>query len=182
MLSRFDTLVLFASSYIPLFIALAVQFAFSPMFKKHAWPLWVLIGVASTCLLALCLFLRKANTTEPRPVRVAKVARKDGEAMAYIVSYILPLMAVDFWADDQQKFLASAAVLVLVVVLIALLYLDAHMVHVNPTLNLLRRHVYEIETDAGDTHTVITWRRRLVKGMELKLAKVTDEVFIEGQA
>jgi hypothetical protein len=86
-------------------------------------------------------------------IEVVQVRRRDGEAMSYIVTYLLPFLAVPFGNFEQA---VSMGIFFLV---LAVLYVNSDMIHINPMLNLLGFHIYEIELKNGEIHSIITRRR-----------------------
>ena len=79
------------------------------------------------------------------------------QVMAYIASYLIPFMGLDF-----SKIENLISLLVFFFILMAI-YINSNLIHINPMLNLAGYHVYEIETDTGVTQTIISKKRRLAK-------------------
>jgi hypothetical protein len=90
-----------------------------------------LVGVIGTYSV---LYLKR--TEEGRVDRVGSAKRRDSEAAAYLVTYVVPLAlpTVD-WRD-------WAAVLIFLL-LVAILYMRSGMDYVNPMLALIGYHLYE---------------------------------------
>jgi hypothetical protein len=59
------------------------------------------------------------------------------------------------------------------------LNVSSNMVHINPALNLLGYHVYQI-TDGDDlTHTIVTRRNRINPGTTLNVVIIGDVLSME---
>jgi hypothetical protein len=108
----------------------------------------------------------------PNPETVASVNRRDGEAMSYIVSYLLPFIAL------PSGTLADGISLGIFLLVLGVLYINSDMLHINPMLNLGGWHIYEITISNGETRTLIA-RQRVRKGAAIKTIRVTDDILLE---
>ena len=165
MIGGFAKGLLFLSSFLPAFLI----FTLLNWAKYGPWALLPLLA-GFVGILGLLAVLAWVRTTVPIPLLVKSVHRKDAEALAYLVTYVLPFLSVNF--SD----LTSLAGFFVLFVTLAIIYISADMLHVNPTLSLLGWHVYEVETSAGYSHTVITRRRRLLPADTLSVIPITDEI------
>jgi len=168
MISTVNKALLFLSSYLPVFV----------IFTLLAWTSygpWALLSLLAGVLgiIGVLAAFWWARSTEPEGVTVASVERKDTEALAYLVTYVLPFLDVDL--SDSVKILGF----VILFVTLATVYINADMLHINPTLNLLGWHVFEVQTPAGSPRTVLTHRRRLLKGDTLKTVRIADNISVE---
>ena len=161
--------ILFLSSYVPLFAVFAVL-----LWKQDrhtAWALLLLCGVAISGLLG---YLRWTLRFAPTPLEVQAVRSKDGETMSYIASYILPFVSLPY--GDNYKL----AAIVIFLAVLAVVYVNSNMLYINPMLNLCGFHLYAV-TSAGDIeHTVIA-KRRPRAGATLRLVTIGENVHIEKQ-
>jgi hypothetical protein len=105
-------------------------------------------------------------------VKVADFKQRDGESMSYIVSYVIPFLAVPF------NGVAQGAALAIFFVVLGILYVNSNMIQINPMLNLGGYHTYEITLDDGTIHALIT-KRRIARGQTLSLIKVGEDIFLE---
>jgi hypothetical protein len=159
--------ILFLSSYIPLFVVFAVLLWKQD--RRTAWALIVLCGVA---LLGLVGYLKWVQRFAPTPLEVQSVRSKDGETMSYIASYILPFVSLPY--GDYYKL----AAIVIFLAVLAIVYVNSNMLYINPMLNLFGFHLYAV-TSIGDVeHTVIA-RRRPRPGAPLRLVTIGENVHIE---
>lgn len=130
----------------------------------------LLVGLISLC--GMLAYLLKANEIAPIQVKVVGLQRCDGEAISYIVSYIIPFLAVPFNGWEQ-----GIALLIFFLV-VCFLYVNSNMIHINPTLNLIGYHIYEITLEDGGIHSLIT-RRRIKRGAILRVNTVAENVYLE---
>ena len=92
--------------------------------------------------------------------------------MSYIVTYVIPFMAVPF-SDWQQGMALSIFFVVL-----GILYVNSNMIHINPMLNLGRYHLYEVTLEDGGMHSLIT-HQRVARGQSLSVIKIGEDILLE---
>jgi hypothetical protein len=161
-------LILFLSSYAPLFLIIAVR----------GWKdsRNIAIGLAIAAVLSviiLFVFLRVVQKLAPDKVGVSSVISRDGDAMSYIVTYLLPFLAVKL--NDPTDLVSLAVVLFV----IGLLYVNSNMIHTNPVLNIAGYHIFEIEDSNGKTTALICKRSYVRVGSQLDAVSVGDYVLLE---
>jgi len=167
MASIITRLLLFFSSYFPLSLIFFFLFV-----EKHrqASLIILLVGVIGLC--GMAAYLQRVNRVAPIQVKVLGVQRCDGEAISYIVSYVIPFLAVPFNGWEQGIALS------IFFLVIGVLYINSNMIHVNPMLNLIGYHVYEITLEDGGIYSLIT-RHRIRRGEVLRVNAVAENIFLE---
>ena len=161
--------LLFVSSYFPL--ALIFFFLFI-----EQQPLWAGIVLAIGLLgliIMLVFFLQLAPRLAPIQEKVTGLQGRDTEAMGYIASYLIPFVAIPFGGWQQ-----GVALLIFIVVL-SIVYVNSNMIHINPMLNLVGYHLYEITIEHSETPHALVTRRRVVRGETLLLIDVGSGIFLE---
>lgn len=156
------------SSYFPLAVIFAVQF----FFEGHRWAGIGTLSVGVLGLIGIIVYLRVARRLNTMSVKIQSVSRRDGEAMSYIVSYLLPFIALP--SGDAASTVSLGVFLFVLVVL----YMNSDMMHINPMLNLTGWHVYEITLSDGATRTLIS-KKRARKGREAKMIQMGDDILLE---
>lgn len=146
----------------------------------RAWESNRLIAIAcfvtsSTSLLILGVFIRSAQKLAPAKVAFGSVKSKDGDVMSYIVTYLLPFVAVKL---GDPKDVVSLGVLLFVV---GLLYVNSNMIYTNPALNIVGYHIYEVEDLNGKVSALICRRSYVRKDSELDVISIGDYVLLEKQ-
>ena len=166
--SAFARAVFFLSGYLPLFLIFTIQF-----FPDYRY--WALIPLAVGVIAAIGLlaFMRWVQTSEARPIEIQSVQRKDAEVIAYIFAYVFPFLGLDI--EDASSALGLGVFFMVLMVL----NVSSNMIHINPVLNLLGYHLYEVTLAEGDAHTLITRRSRLVRGTQLESVIVGDDISME---
>ncbi|MGZ0174363.1 MAG: hypothetical protein ACKVHE_33080 [Planctomycetales bacterium] len=160
---------LFLSSYFPLCLIFAIVF-----YDKNYWAALTVLLSGFVGLLGTLVYLRYAQRFNAVKVAVKGHQRKDSEAMSYILTYLVPFVVLP--SDNWQK-MVSLAVFFFV---LALLYINTNMIHVNPMLNIFGYRIYEISADDGAVHALIT-KRRVLRGSEIKVIELDEDIYLEKQ-
>jgi hypothetical protein len=93
--------------------------------------------------------------------------------MSYIVTYILPFLAIKL--TDP----ADVISLGLLLVVVGILYVNSNLIHTNPVLSLMRYHLFEIEDGDKKAATLICKRIYVRVDSELRVVSVGDYVLLE---
>jgi hypothetical protein len=120
----------------------------------------------------MLLYLRAIQKFGGQKVTVAAFQKRDAEAMAYIVTYVIPFLAIPF-SDWRQS--TSFAIFFGV---LGILYINSNMIYINPMLNLCGYHLYEVTRDDGSVHSLIT-RRRIHHGVTVTAVRADDDILVE---
>jgi hypothetical protein len=125
--------LMFLSSYVPLFALLAVEAT-----KRGGAAPWVFAVLAALGLVAFVLVLLAVFTRPEEKIVVKEVRPEHEQVAAYVASYILPLVVLQFetWQDD--------VVLGVFIALIGVIYVQANLIHLNPLLPLVGLRVFRI--------------------------------------
>jgi hypothetical protein len=160
-------LLLFLSSYFPLSLIFFVI-----LVQEHRYIAIGILAVGSGGLLWMLLYLRKAQTLGAIQIEIAGFHRRDAEAMAYIVTYIIPFLVIPFhgWKEGIA--------LCIFFVVLGILYVNSNMIHINPMLNLLGYHLYEITSEDGGVHSLVA-RRSIRHRESVTVVKLGDEILLE---
>jgi len=137
--------VLFLSSYVPFLLLAQLLETFG-----RGWPSVAsgLLAILSTA--GLFAFVQTARRLSPTPLRAASVRPRDSDAVTYLLTYILPFIA--FTNSDGRLRLAMLSLLVMV----AFLYVRAHIFYLNPLLAIAGYRLYDVELSDPQTGVVIS--------------------------
>ncbi len=94
--------------------------------------------------------------------------------MAYIVSYVIPFIDLPF--DDWKATISS----LIFFLMLMIIYINSHMIHINPTLNVMGFHLLEVET-GGEVHSLITRKRYLPRGSKILVHKLGNGILLEAK-
>jgi hypothetical protein len=137
---------------------------------------YLAVGVAIVAVLSvavLFVFLRIAQKLAADKISVNSVVSRDGDAMSYIVTYLLPFLAV------KLNDVTDAGSLGVVLLVIAVLYVNSNMIYTNPVLNIVGYHIFEIHDADGKPTALICKRAYIRTGSELNVISVGDYVLLE---
>jgi hypothetical protein len=167
--SAITRLLLFLSSYFPLSLIFFVI-----LVAEHSHIATVILALGAGGLLWMLVYLRTAQRLGGMRVTLAGFQRRDAEAMAYVVTYVIPFLAIPFsgWRE--------AIALTIFLVVLGILYVNSNMIHINPMLNLFGYHLYEVTLEDGGIHSLIT-HRRIRHRAALMVVKVGDDILLEKQ-
>lgn len=132
-----------------------------------------LISVATISFIVLFVFLRFVKRLSPSKISVTAVVSRDGDVMSYIVTYLLPFLAVKL---NDPIDVGSLAVFFIV---IGILYVNSNMIQTNPVLNIVGYHVFEIEDGDGKTASLICKRAYIRTSSEVTTISLGDYVLLE---
>ena len=161
-------LILFLSSYAPLFLIIAMR----------CWSDSVLLAfsltlVATLSVAILFVFLRVERNLAAEKIVVESAGSRDGDAMSYIVTYLLPFLAVKFNVPIDVTSLAAAFLV------IAVIYISSNMIYTNPVLNLAGYHIFEIQDADGKTSALICKRPYVRTHSEMEVISLGNYVLLE---
>jgi hypothetical protein len=160
--------VLFLSSYTPLFLIMTVKYGVA----HHYFGLSMLL-LSVTSVGTLIFYLKTAATLAVDRVVIEKISGKDTEAMSYIVTYLIPFL--DIKIDDPSTFVS----LLLLFVVVATVYVHSNLIYINPTLNILKYHLLEIELKGGKTTALLSKRSFAERGSTISVVSLGDQILLE---
>lgn len=163
-------IVLFASSFAPLFALFSLLNSFG---RGLASIICLIVAIISALgLVGYMGLLRRQQEVE---ARIATAAARDQDMMAYVVTYLLPFVALGSatWRERTA--------MVIFIGLVAVLYVRASLVYVNPLLALVRYRLFEADLGTGRSVIIISRRRALPPGLRLQLKTITDSVYLEAK-
>jgi hypothetical protein len=161
--------MLFISSYFPLTLIFWILF----IAQQPVWA-WSILGVGLIGLFGMLIYFFKI-VPEMAPIQEKVTGRqvKDGDVMGYIASYIIPF--VTFPLNGWQQI----ATLVVFVAVLGIVYINSDMIRINPMLNLMGYHLYEITVENGtESYSLIT-RNRIKLGETVHIVNVGRGIFLE---
>ena len=167
MSSKMTKLMLFLSSYFPLFIIIAIT-------QRKNWGYYFLTPaiIGFSAIIWLASWLAWANKKSPEELSISKAKSKDPEVVAYIISYMLPIAGSKFSDFD------GAAIVVIFFILIMILNMNSNLVYINPVLNFIGYHLFEVELESGNDILLITRREQLLNGQKVNGKRVASSIFL----
>jgi len=162
---------LFLSSYSPLFVVFGLLDSFGT-----GWPTKACFAVAALGGLLLAVVLLAGKRIAPQPLHVESAQVRDGDALAYIATYLVPFAAVSATTARERGALG------LFVLLIAILYVRSELFYINPLLALVGYRLFQVATPSGASVVLLTRRRFLKSGIDLSARRLGNYVYWEESA
>ena len=147
---RIITLILlFISSYSPLFLILAVKdFDFENNCWKHPFAVWIILGLSLLSIILLFIFLlclKKGNM----PVKIISVKNRSIDLINYTIPYILSFFNFDLSKWDDIISLSIFLIIMLV------LTITSKSIFLNPVLAFAGYGMYDIEYEFENTKSTV---------------------------
>jgi hypothetical protein len=161
-------IVLFLSSYAPLFFIMAIKYGPSHLFFGGA-----MVTIAAVSVSLLMIYLNAAAKLAVDRVVVERISTKDAEAMGYIATYLIPFL--DLKIDDIQNALS----LLLLFFVLGVLYVHSNLIYVNPVLNLLNYHLFEVELEGGMPTALLSKKRFIERGTTMSVVSLGEQILLE---
>ncbi len=161
--------ILFISSYFPLTLILCVL-----LHNKH--PYWSVgvFGVTVSFLILAWGYIRwSRNHMAVSHERLTDFQKRDSEVMSYIASYLIPF--VTFPLDTVEQVVG----LIIFVVVLLILYVNTNMIYVNPMLNLVGYHLYEVNIEHSTSSHYYIARKRMTRDSEIQFVHLSDDILLE---
>lgn len=161
-------IVLFLSSYAPLFALFAVK-----QYSHSHTIAYIFSAISLLSLLVLYAFIHTSKSIEPSTVVVKQHIARDGDAMSYIVTYLVPFLDVKFTELDNVIGLG------IIFLVLGILYVNSNMVYMNPVLNLVGFHIFDTRTGDDRPMVIITRRSFLASNAQLQVVLFGDYAGLE---
>jgi hypothetical protein len=167
-MNAFAQLALFLSSYSPLFVVFALLNSFGSGISS-----WLCLAVAAIGLALLVVLYKVARRFAPSDLNVTSSQIRDGDAIAYIATYLVPFAAVAVTTARERGALG------LFVLLIAVLYVRSELFYINPILALVGYRLFQVTTPTGTSVVLVTRKRFLQSNITLSARRLSDYVYWE---
>jgi hypothetical protein len=162
-------ILLFLSSYAPLFGVFALLDSFG-----KGWPTAVCVVLAGFGLVIPIVVLAIArHRLLPQPLKVATAQIRDGDALAYVATYLVPFAAINISTARERGALG------LFVLLLAVLYVRDELFYVNPLLTVAGYRLFQVVTPTGASVVLISGRHFLAANTEVPARRLGDYVYWE---
>lgn len=159
---------LFLSSYAPLFAVFALLDSFGRGLPTVICLILTGVGLG----LPLVLFAA-AKSLAAQPLHGVSTQVRDGDALAYIATYLVPFAAIAATTTRERGALG------LFVFLIAVIYVRSELFYVNPLLAIVGYRLFQVSTPAGASVVLLTRRRFLSSDFTLLARRLGDYVYWE---
>lgn len=171
MLSAFARMLIAATALSPiLFIWALIAFDRSED-GQYQLPL-AAIALALAIILGCKIVLRKAESSLTKiSFACEEVKSVDNESIAYVVTYLLPLVT----PPENTSILIQLIVFATLILLLSL----SHAFSFNPILSALKYHFYEIKERSGTTYMLISKKHITNKSMVTTTGRLSNFLLID---
>ena len=168
--SLFVRCLLFISSYFPLAVIFCIL-----LWQTHLLLaiIILLVGISGLIILFLYFLLiapRRAKSHE----MITELDRHDGDVLSYVASYLVPFVSLDLTGAQLWAVIVFLAVLLII-------YVNSNMIYINPMLNILGYHLYEIKIAKNETSFYLLTRQRVGLRSVVHVARIGDTTFLQVQ-
>jgi hypothetical protein len=152
----------------------AVFIGFKKLLAKNIIAIFALIMFIFS-LACLNLFTDSLKGSKKNAVIISEVENLNYEPLAFLVTYILPLICLDF---DNFRYII---VLIMLLVIIGTIYVKTNMFYANPTLAIMGFHTYKVKAEFGNTtdsnQNVVISKSKIRSGDRVYWRKIDDNVY-----
>jgi hypothetical protein len=167
-MTAFAQVSLFLSSYSPLFVVFALLDSFGGGTSS-----WLCLAVAAIGLVLLLILYKVARGFAPQNLNIVSSQIRDGDAIAYIATYLVPFAAIAATTARERGALG------LFVLLIAVLYVRSELFYINPLLAVVGYRLFQVATPSGASVVLLTRQRFLQSNITLSARRLSDYVYWE---
>lgn len=168
MVAGVTKVLLFLSSYLPLWIVLIIVNG-----RQLGWLVLAPIGALIGGVIGLIALFKWVRSESAVPLVIGAVERNDIENVTYVVTYLFPF--VGNYLTDQT----TAAGLAILFVFVMAVYVRADLIHINPVLTLLGWHIYRIESVDGNELILMSDQKGVKRGSTLAVVRVAEGLWRE---
>ena len=140
------------------------------LLKANIIPI-VCVAFLIVCRIFYCQFKHKLDGTAMLPLKVTKVSNRNADCMAFLITYIIPLVFFDFTSKRQ------VTILVLLLITIGIMYVKTDMFISNPTLVLVGYKIYEIQTDDDNIHGTMISQNEIHDGESIRYIRLGSQAY-----
>ena len=161
--------LLFLSSYFPLLLIFGIFL----LDQQLAWAIALFaLGLLSLTMLVFYLSWHKKYGSRSQDTLVS-FQRRDSDVMAYIASYLIPFVTFPLAAWQQ------ITALVIFVSVLLVIYINSNLLYINPMLNIVGFHLYEVHIEHSKSAHFLIARRRIEQQSTLYFVRLNNEIFLE---
>lgn len=168
-------LILFFSSYSPLFLIIAIlNVKLKDIHKVQDITsqdkIFLIISMLALFMLPnaiLFYLIKRVRLFQPIKEKTDSFINKNSDVMNYIVTYLIPFLSFNF---DKLNQTIAFTILILV---LAIVYIHSNIFYINPILIIFGYKIYEI----NDKFIVIT-KFKVKRNGRLKLYRIHDKLYV----
>ncbi|MEC0902422.1 MULTISPECIES: hypothetical protein [Bacillus] len=174
---------LFFSSFSPLFFILLIRnFELEEkityeliinQFTKNYFLNTVMLIFSTIPILFLCVLIKNREKSIGNEYRVKEIKSKNNEVLNYIATYLIP------FATFSTNKINEIISLYLLLIILAIVYVEANSFFMNPVLILLGYKIVEVVTEQGKNIVVISRKYDHENSGKLILVTIFKDLYLE---
>ncbi len=167
-MSNITQIILFLSSYVPLFIFFTILNTFG------LFPGDIITGaMAFVGIVGFSILVSRTGTSNRDNLKIGSLQVRNGDFIAYTVTYIVPFLAT------PQSSVNEKIVLILLLALLCFLYIKSELFYINPLFSLMGYKLFQVTTEQGKSVVLITPRSFIQSPTTLSVCRLSNFVFLE---
>ncbi len=123
------------------------------------------------CVIIFIEFRYKLKGTSQLPAKTSSVKNINNEYLAFLTTYIIPFVMVDFQSERKT------ILLFILLIIIGVIYVKTNMFYSNPTLALLGYRIYEMDTNAQNISGTFISPDTINDGQKVRYIRLDKNVF-----
>lgn len=159
-------LVLFISSYTPLFIIIILKY-----YQAHLISSLFVLTILIFCNLVLVLYLEIVKGRSKRTFKVVNSENKTSDTLNYLLPYVLAFIGLDL------SNIIDLLILGILLFVVFVVYIHSNLMLMNPILNLIGFKFYSLEVDQKDKIMVIS-KKHLKADITIKTKRIDSGLYL----
>ena len=167
----FFVLAIIATADISIFFSKTSLWSdWTKLLRMNVIPL-ICIGFLILCVVFFQQFKYKLEGAMQLPIKLTTVKNINCEYLSFLITYIFPLVLVDFKEPRQVMILS------ILIIIMGIIYVKTNMFYSNPTLALLNYRIYEVDTESVGLNGVFISFDEIRPGQKVKYIRLDTNVF-----
>jgi len=171
-MNRFAKLLLVGTSFAPIILTYAfVNFISNGSIITTVSLIIIVVALVTICL---CLLKFSYKKIERQKINLSSISTADGEVVGFVIAYLLPILSIANPSIDY-KVIGFIAGMFLIVIWTTNSY------HINPLINLVGYHFYEVSADDNVTYLLLTKKELRKTSSVKKIIHLTEYMILDGE-
>ena len=162
MIREYVKIFLFLSSYIPLFIVLALKN------YNHSYFITTMIITILVSISFLFYIIYKSSKMNGEYYEIKSIEDKSNQFLEYIIAYIFPFLGFNL------ECIVDIISLAIIFLMIGALYIRSDMIYMNPILNFMNYNLYKVKCD--DKELMIITKKEIREGEKIRIFNISKKV------
>ena len=165
--------VLFFSSYTPLFIILLFKNFSQTGFSLSIFSIILTIIILLPNIFILLYVKKRASADNPKNVTISYKEEMNSVYIGYLMTYVIPFLSFEYiniW---------DVASLLLLLSIICYIYINSNLLYINIMLNLLDYNLFKIKDVDENEYMLISRSKKLLLNHTIQITSISDSFVVE---